>query len=73
MTKDIDKMIEATNLCIPMPSHGSYCHTCPYASEENCTDILADDVAEALKRLKFLEKPTGKEQPKLPGIDKCPE
>ena len=69
---NIDTLIEALQLCILMPEHGAYCHKCPYASLDDCASELTEDTITALKRLKFLEKPTPEEQPELPGISKKP-
>lgn len=66
---DISKIIDGCKHCIDQSGYSYLCHRCAYASEEECTKHLLDDVLLALKRLEFLEKPTPEEQPELPGIN----
>lgn len=65
---DIHKIIEGCKHCIDQAGYSYPCHGCSYASEDECTKHLANDVITALKRLEFLEKPTPEEQPELPGM-----
>lgn len=62
--KSIDQIIEACERCIGCKSADS-CYGCPYEPEDKCYDQLCEDVIFQLKRLKKLETPTEKEQPKL--------
>ena len=62
--KSIDQIIEACERCIGCKSADS-CYGCSYEPEDKCYDKLCDDVIFQLKRLKKLETPTEKEQPKL--------
>ena len=66
---DIPKIIDGCKHCIDQAGYSYPCHGCAYASEDECTKHLFEDVLSALKRLEFLEKPTPEEQPELPGID----
>lgn len=61
--KQIDKLLPVLDR---LSCFSISCTECPYNTSDDCEGELKQDLAEALKRLKFLETPSKKEQPELP-------
>lgn len=69
---EIDELINVINHC-GFNEFSLDCHICPFNKYEDCSNVLQTRINEALKRLRYLETPTDKEQPEFLFPDSAEE